>query len=282
MNNKMVIIRIHGGFGNQLFCLNYARYLKNNSYENVFIDINSGFIDDIFKRKFEISQFINQNDNILFSKIKSKVFWRFFSYTIRILELLLRKFRIKNRIIVFEDVKNVNYIPGIYNIGFWQNQKYLISDNEEFLNVFNSILKINKNQYQTSFPNVQIIGLHYRSKDYDHKLNLSYYKKAIERIYKEKNQSKFQIHIFTDELNKAKKELSYLDKKYNCKFFNQSLINDFIDMASCDHLIIARSTFSWWAAYFLNNKNKKALICIPKILKFTENQNLLLDRWIPI
>ena len=42
MNNKMVIIRIHGGFGNQLFCLNYARYLKNNSYENVFIDINSG------------------------------------------------------------------------------------------------------------------------------------------------------------------------------------------------------------------------------------------------
>lgn len=282
MNNKLVIIRIHGGFGNQLFCLNYSRYLKHNSYENVFIDIYSGFIDDSFKRKFEISQFINQSDNILFSKVKSKIFWRLFSYKVRILEWIFRKLKIRNRLIVFEDVINDPYIPGIYNIGFWQNKDYLFSNSKEFVDAFNLILKKKKNQNKIASKNSQIIGLHFRAKDYDHKLNVEYYIKSIERISQERNQSKFKIYIFTDELTEAKKELIFLEKKYNCDFFNQDLIKDFVDMASCDHLIIARSTFSWWAAYLLENINKKSLICIPKVLKFTETENLLLDRWIPI
>ena len=130
--------------------------------------------------------------------------------------------------------------------------------------------------------NTQIIGLHYRTKDYEYKLDKNYYILAIEKIKEKVKHNELTVCVFTDSIADSKKELGFLQKIYNCSFYSQDFVDDFKGMLTCDHLIIARSTFSWWAAYLLTQINKNSFVCFPDNLKFTNTKNLILDSWIKV
>jgi len=72
-----------------------------------------------------------------------------------------------------------------------------------------------------------------------------YYQEAIKR-FPNKN-----FIVFTDNINAAKKVLSFL----NCEIVSsEKWINDFYVMSKCDGGILANSSFSWWAGWLTGGK----------------------------
>ncbi len=113
---------------------------------------------------------------------------------------------------------------------------------------------------------MNICSIHVRRGDYvsigqTHPLNphplqsLEYYKEAIKII----NADKYLV--FSDDINWCKENFIgdnyiFVDNKIS------SLENDIFEMqlmSTCKNNIIANSSYSWWAAYFNENKDKKVI-----------------------
>ena len=154
--------------------------------------------------------------------------------------------------------------------GYFQNYNYFESYHEEIT----ELLKIKEKQNKLK-SKIKIlensISLHFRIGDYKYGnhiiLNLNYYKKALARIINLTNIKEWNVYIcyeFVDNyiVNKHVNELTQTFKNLN--FFKVD--NEFKDweqmliMSLCDHNIIANSTFSWWSAFYNNNKDKIVVI----------------------
>jgi hypothetical protein len=140
-------------------------------------------------------------------------------------------------------------IPKIDNlaiIGYFQSEKYFSKNIDLIKTTFDF-------PYRDTLEGV--VSLHIRQGDYNKNLNfhdiqkLDYFYKAIKNIGPYK-----KLFVFSD---------SELPSEF--QFNNMEVIksgNDLEDMsimASCEHNIISNSTFSWWAAWLNNNKNKKII-----------------------
>ena len=131
--------------------------------------------------------------------------------------------------------------------------------------------------------NTHSVSLHIRGGDYladpiRQVCNYEYYLNAIKKI--KYFNSKAIFYIFSDDSNYAKNILSKLDIKYRLVDNNFNNAVNLYLMSHCKDNIIANSSFSWWAAYLNNNKNKK--IISPKKWFTNFNKSLALKEWIVI
>ncbi len=76
--------------------------------------------------------------------------------------------------------------------------------------------------------------------------------------------------VFSDDIMQASQDFEDTinkDQKHNVVFVsneNFSRYNDLFLMTKCKHLIIANSTFSWWAAYLNRHRDKIVIAPLPK------------------
>lgn len=149
--------------------------------------------------------------------------------------------------------------------GFFQSEKYFENYKEDIKELF----KI-KTLYKSAFLknkarlfDKKTITVHLRRKDYlkygdkelggiDMTLPVSYYKKCLEIIG---DTDDYSVIFVSDDIEFAKKEFG---SKENYFFEKNDEITDFQILLNADILIIANSTFSWWAAW-LNNKKEKII-----------------------
>jgi hypothetical protein len=68
--------------------------------------------------------------------------------------------------------------------------------------------------------------------------------------------------FFSDEVNLAKEELNNVDNISFISNPNFTALDDFFLMSTCANIIIANSTFSWWAAYLGDNNNEEQHIVV--------------------
>jgi hypothetical protein len=133
------------------------------------------------------------------------------------------------------------------------------------------------------------ISLHIRGTDYlnnknrTHHGNLSvdYYDTAINKIKENKKIPK-TINVITDDVEystKLMKASEYFDKMKFEK--NKNPWDDLIRLMQFDSVVLANSSFSWWAGY-LAHKNFGAQIVIPKMWTSniaTKDTDLYYDEW---
>ena len=161
-------------------------------------------------------------------------------------------------------------------LGYFQSHLYFEDYYDQTIRFIrlNESKKLVREKYNYYFNNTTI-SIHFRIGDYTKAqethliLPLDYYKKSIRNILnKLDNNEKITIMCFGEEIDDTiiENNISILKNEFkNIEF--KKIDYEIVDweqiliMSICDHNIIANSSFSWWAAYFNDNKDK--IICAP-------------------
>ena len=247
----MIIVRVYGGLGNQLFQINFGHFLHEKFNQKVYFDFS--FFKTQGVRKPLVKSILNDINqppkNITESFIKFKSF--------RLNQLYNKLFN-KNYLTEFDPKIQIDENENYFFDGYWQDQSYLSKDNIQFQKVkFSKVAKDYLDQIQQSKNSISI---HIRRTDYLTKKNIKifkildqdYYLSAINLITKECKKD-YKIFVFSDDIKWAETNLKFdLETTY---IQNTDELEDFNLMMNCQHNILANSTFSWWAAYLKKNKN---------------------------
>lgn len=273
----MVIVKIKGGLGNQMFQYALARSLSMQKKTSLYLDLS--FFDEknreqVTKRNFELSIF-----NVEY-KIAPKYLLFFFNCDLIsqnwlrwILKKIARGFKIKSFI---EDSGGFSYsdifqsrFNNIYLDGYWQSDASFCFFNDclksELLFKY-PISESNKNLLDEINAN-NSVAIHVRRGDYVTNKNsfdfhgvcsIDYYKEAIHEV----NQNIINpiYYIFSDDTEWVGAHINFISN-YKIVHHNtgQNSFEDLRLMMACKSLIIANSSFSWWAAWLNQNQDKRVI-----------------------
>lgn len=287
----MIIIKLLGGLGNQLFQYAVARGLALIHNTDLFLDI-SGYSSSIL-RKYELGVF-NINASIASPDILKYVPFSIsdacylnirhvFSGNIKIQYFKEKNFAFQKEILSLPD--------NIYLDGYWQSEKYF-SFFEGILRKelsFASQPSIINQEHLERIKRCNSVSVHIRRGDYISNrktmdihgfLGTDYYARAL-NLVKEKITGP-TIFVFSDDIDWAienfKTDLPTHFIDHNRK---ENAYEDLRLMCTCKHHIIANSSFSWWGAWLCKNPDKviiapKRWFNTPKI----DTRDLIPDSWI--
>lgn len=271
----MIIVKLTGGLGNQLFQYSLGRCLVAKLRTILKLDISNyekNRLRSYCLGNFNIQEnFADQNE---ISKLEKKG-WQ------KILNSLLpysKKSYIQEEKIFFD--KNILKAKNNTCLdGYWQSEKYF-KDIENIIRTevtLKNKLSERVEQIENNILATNSISLHIRRGDYlNPKMSKifeicghDYYSKAIDKILEiEKNPTFF---IFSDDIEWAKNNLKI---NYPIVFVSSQNIKDYEElflMSSCKHNIIANSSFSWWGAWL--NQNPEKIIIAPSKRFKEESKN---------
>lgn len=267
----MVVVRIIGGLGNQMFQYAYAKSIENKGLE-VRLDL-SGFNKYKLHGGYQLGEY---NINIQQAK------------PILLLFLKLNPFKtLKEKNLLFDEkllfLKGNEYIKG-----YFQTEKYFSEIRSVLLKQFilnKEISNSTKNYKQNILQTGKSCSIHVRRGDYVSNIkannihgtcSLEYYNKAIKRINKEYNNITF--YIFSDDIAWTKENL----RIKNSFYIDHKCLphEDIYLMSMCSHNIIANSSFSWWGAWL--NRNDYKFVIAPKNWFKTTKHEIIPENWFKI
>ena len=288
----MIIVKLSGGLGNQLFQYAFGRALSLKQNELLAFSIDSFKWDKL--RKFELDSF-HLNLKIIDYDIVDKRVKKKYLITDKIKYFFLKKnipyYRlsiIKEKSFLY-DKNHVNFrTKNVYYEGYWQSENYFI----EFKDILKSEIR-NFNLLNQKSQNIidklklikNTVSIHVRRGDYisNNETNafhgtcsLDYYFEAIKRIQNQIENPYF--FIFSDD----KMYIKEIFKNHTNYSIIENIPNDYEElliMSACDHHIIANSSFSWWGAWLNPSKNK--IVIAPKRWFSNETMQLQTEDLIP-
>jgi len=291
----MIIIRLIGGIGNQMFQYALGRRLTLDRGVPLKLDLRA--YDHQELRKFELDKFnvdfqIASDEDIYKTRFfsQNRVFRKFMAIWQKQLPYYKQRTVKEKKFSAYDD--NIINVPSTcYISGFWQSKKYFAAINNKLTKEFtlkglpssistNWISKIKSN---TS------ISIHVRRGDYvnnkdknnlHNALSLDYYYSAVNFCLKRIPSCRF--FIFSDDIDWCSRsftfinepEFVYVDRK------NRD-VEELVLMSLCNHHIIANSSYSWWGAW-LNPSTTKMVISPEKwfINSTMEILDLIPDTWL--
>ena len=258
----MIIVRLAGGLGNQMFQYSLGRTLSLKTGFPLYMD--TGEFKANRKRTYSlralsikgnVAPFLLAGFPALRSKLgKCIVGLIYKDYP----KLTLRR---EDSLQFNSSVLAIN--NPVYLTGYWQSPKYFQAYRSTLCEeLVPKRLSSQAKQLQSLIlSEADSVALHIRRGDYVSDpdahailgvLPMSYYECALQTIYGHIQNPRF--FIFSDDHDWIRSNLS-LDIEFTCIKTNTDYEDLFL-MSQCKHCITANSTFSWWAAYLNNNENK--------------------------
>lgn len=290
----MIVVKLIGGLGNQMFQYATARSLADRYDVVLKLDL-SGF-EQYTLRHYELGGF---NIRAEIADRSDMDFFRVNTQQRSVLQRIKSHLPIPAPGMVFReadfvfDERLLNIRPPVYLDGYWQTERYFVHNSEALRRDFTLCAQFDdKNREMLAqIKSSNAISLHVRRGDYvsDPRTNnfhgtcsLEYYDTAIHFIAERVKDP--YIVVFSDDHEWAKNNLDF---KYPSIFVNINSGNqgilDMTLMRHCKHHIIANSSFSWWGAW-LNPLPDKIVIAPKSWFRNASHdiRDLLLPMWITL
>ncbi len=289
----MIIIKMKGGLGNQMFQYALYKQLKAMGKE-VKVDEVNGFRDDkqrdpVLGKLFGITYDLATEQEItditdshmdFLSRVKRKIFGR------KSLEYIDRIGTFNPEVLE----KNDAYLNG-----YFQSERYFPDRDvrnqlrQEFhLDIDDILTKNDSWQLYRDITQTESVSIHVRRGDYLEPgtvetfggiCDTAYYKRAIERMLTLHPDAVF--FVFTSDKQWCEENVSG-DRFHlvDTGEENEDAV-DLLLMSMCKHHILANSSFSWWSAW-INDSPEKTVLVPPKWLNNEDNPDIYTDRMIRV
>ncbi len=269
----MIIVKLMGGLGNQMFQYAAARRLAYVLNTSIRLDVSwFNNIENIdTSRRYELHVFNIKEDFALpeevedFKRVKKGAFFRALKKLTNTVSASTHSTWIRERHFHF-DPAILKLPDNVYLEGFWQSEKYFL-DSEEIIRKEFTVRaepgEINR-QIAEIIKNTESVSVHVRRGDYVTNPTTSqyhgccstdYYREAVGKVVSQIQRPHF--FIFSDEPDWVRENLTlpfpvtYIGHNGADKAFEDMRL-----ISMCKHHIIANSSFSWWGAWLCASPDK--------------------------
>lgn len=270
----MIVVKISDGFGNQLFMYACGYAVAQRIGTELVLDTSILETNNI--RKYELN-----NLNILYKKRLSVN--QFKSRIVKIVARKLQSFFFLRNMKHYEEDKNIGFDEGILRVsdntyisGYWQSEKYFAEYRSDLIKQLTPKEKRSTSvrYLEDDFQKCNSVAVHVRRGDYvgiGCQLDMEYYDRAIDLIKSKFPKEQMIFYIFSDDIDFCKEHFEKKDYiagrgiefRYPQYESDDYALDDLFLMSHCRHMIIANSSYSWWAAWL--NQNKRKIVICPEI-----------------
>ena len=261
----MIIARVEGGIGNQLFIYAAARSLALRTGAQLKLDIwNAGYQDgNRYASRFQLDEFniagtlADKLEMAPYIRHSRAFYWRrklnrCLPYALR--GIVEERSLFEPRLLTFQPRRKV------YLVGYWQREEYFTQHARVIRRELTFRCRPSKQSLEVAqrMRQGESAFVHVRRIDYQHRLSAEYYTSAL-RILFERVQRP-TLFIFGDDLEWAKRELSLrADTEFVEHNGDSRNYEDLWLMTQCRHAVVANSSFSWWGAW-LNEAPDRTIV----------------------
>lgn len=276
----MIIARLQGGLGNQMFQYAVGRALAVK--HGVPLRLNVETYEHTAKRLFKSNFTVRSYDLTVFAVAAEKAERKEIPWIHRMYgqgKFAVLFDAVRRRVLRYTgheiavsrfDPKVLELGPNAYLDGFWQSEKYFADIKDT----------IRKDFTLRSAPSPEITALaeeivskrsvcvHVRRGDFvgnaGHEVvGVEYYQRCVEEFAKRGQVEK--VYVFSDDIAWCEKNLSF---PYPTQFVDKALSGERGEghmylMSKCTYFVICNSTFSWWGAWLSEQPGK--VVIAPKI-----------------
>lgn len=292
----MIVVRLTGGLGNQLFQYALGRRIAIDRKQKLFLDIS--LFPGIKTRSYKLDNYNICAEVMPSEKIEDFTYHsnrNLFSLGLRCAQRFIPYYRRR----IFAE-QFFHFDPNIFRIGKsayikgnFQSEKYFTTIKGLLQTELTPRLQIDEGylNYQENIVASNSVSLHIRRGDYVSNPRIydkhgvcpiSYYKQAVRLITENYSNAKF--FVFSDDIEWAKNILDFIRDKQIIEHFensNHSDVQELWLMSQCKNHVIANSSFSWWGAWLSKNDNK--LIVAPRkwfLNSPHDTKDLIPESWI--
>jgi hypothetical protein len=286
----MIVMRLKGGLGNQMFQYALGRRLSLEHHTELALETSSFKTDHL--RVYRLDSFQikgSASDNLPFFPTTGPK---------RRLNSLLQFFRglVGRPFEIFKE-KSFSFDPNVLQCtanaffdGFWQSEKYFATIRKNLLAELIPAVPLSDElaHIAQNIRTCAAVSIHVRRGDYVSDptttayhgvCSKEWYEKAAE--YMKAYVPNLQFFVFSDDFEWAKDNLSFDAPTTFVKPSPNGLeCHDLYAMSLCKHNVIANSSFSWWGAWLNQNPNK--IVVAPRKWFVAGPQNtddLIPDTW---
>lgn len=289
----MIVIKLWGGLGNQLFQYSYGYQLSRKINTELVLDISWYKTQklsepEILKLNIQYDQVENvwEKDKIIkfFNNKLINIIIRIPNFGFYQLKTLCyfkeTRFNFNSRISEFS-------MDNVYLDGYWQCPQYFSTVKPQLIELFKpSYIEKEIFDYGQKLKKTKSVAIHVRRGDYPKKkvwysrlssIGNEYYKKTIKYIQSELGECNF--YLFSNDIDRVSSFIhQIIEKEISSIDIGRPLssLEEWYLMSCCQNQIIGNSTFSWWAAYL--NDNLEKIVCAPN--KYMGNDNIIPDDWL--